>query len=107
MGYTRGEIIDFVEELGRSTSDTEFRDDTTIKKELWRIRQERVPVALSGGPGCDWRTFRDEADRFQRPATRSGPADESDYWQLPNLPLSTDWSSESGDADQDHSRFKS
>ena len=89
MGYTRGEIIDFVEELCRSTSATAFSIDT-LKKELWRIRQERVPVALSGGPGCDWRTFRDEAERFQRPATGVGPADEPSYWKLPNLPLSRD-----------------
>lgn len=67
MGYTRDEIRDYIRELVCST---EFANGPSILCELWRIRQEHVPMALSGNPGCNWRTFRDEAARFTRAASR-------------------------------------
>jgi len=88
MGYTYEEIRDYLHELrsaaelltpkmeigtppvgvypGRLSASHWTRD---LETELWRIRQERVPMALSGSAGCDWRTFRDEATRFKRGAT--------------------------------------
>jgi SpoVK/Ycf46/Vps4 family AAA+-type ATPase len=99
MGYTRDEILDFVSELRSSiflmsirlreelsesgVSGSELEQSLEkkmakeLKTELWRIRQERVPMALSGNPGCNWRTFRDEATRFKRGADRVPPVSDS------------------------------
>jgi MoxR-like ATPase len=87
MGYTYEEIQDYLselrsaeEQLARTMSGTRPTKGKLVRElrklqlardletELWRIRQERVPMALSGSPGCDWRSFRDEATRFKRGA---------------------------------------
>lgn len=93
-GYTWAEIRDFLQELWRSNTIT---DEQTLKYELWRIRQEKVPMALSGNPGCNWRTFRDETARFRRPAAglssglEDGARDPKDpeYWDEPEMPKSS------------------
>jgi hypothetical protein len=82
MGYTQGEIRDYMRTLRRSQSSS-ARDLLT---ELWRIRQERVPIALSGNPGCNWRTFRDETARLCRPAAGLEIGHDENYWKEPDLP---------------------
>jgi DNA polymerase III delta prime subunit len=117
MGYTRDEVIDYVSELRSamlmmSTSEQtklgtgaerpeldkmlKEKLEKELKTELWRIRQERVPMALSGNPGCNWRTFRDEAARFKRGADIVSKDDttkedihqgiDSKYWDDPPMP---------------------
>lgn len=102
QGYTFGEIQDFLRELaGAATSESSCE----LKLLLWRIRQEKVPLALSGNPGCDWRKFQDEATRFHRsmqsprnpgatdPTTPRHDDDSPDvthprlYWDDPPLPM--------------------
>lgn len=102
MGYTWAEIRDFQKELW---STGRIESDSDLLFELWRIRQERVPTALSGNPGCNWRTFRDEASRFTRGAadlrevtvsTETTSMDSNsdanvdegkdDYWDEPEMP---------------------
>lgn len=86
MGYTQPEIRDYMQELRRAQEKRPTNDTPQIpESELWRIRQERVPMALSGNPGCNWRTFRDEAARFKRPAIAEETQDEK-YWEEPGLP---------------------
>ncbi len=85
MGYTRDEILDYVSELWRFVTDTpRLKNTSKLETELWRIRQERVPMAMSGNPGCNWRTFRDEAARFKRSAP--GVSDDGKYWKEPKMP---------------------
>jgi hypothetical protein len=117
MGYTRDEVVDYVSELrsamrsdrgrqkqevpsaGSKKSDMDSAVKERLKKELqielWRIRQERVPMALSGNPGCNWRTFRDETARFKRGVDSAPEGDNSndnlqdtdpDYWRDPEMP---------------------
>jgi hypothetical protein len=83
MGYTHDEIRDYVHEFHRRNSATSASDD--IEVDLWRIRQERVPIALGTSPGYSWRTFQDEATRLRRPAVTE-PSDS--YWREPDLPRS-------------------
>jgi hypothetical protein len=100
-GYTWAEIRDFSQELWGSEkikakvaegNDAASRE--TLLYELWRIRQEKTPMALSGNPGCNWRSFRDETSRFRRPAAglqrdlEEGGADPDDkeYWDEPVMP---------------------
>lgn len=87
MGYTQPEIRDYMRELWRSQR-SRTAEYSIAESELWRIRQERVPMALSGNPGCNWRTFRDEAARFKRAAIESTGEnmEEPDYWREPELP---------------------
>jgi DNA polymerase III delta prime subunit len=86
MGYTQPEIRDYMQELRRAQEKRPTNVSPQIpESELWRIRQERVPMALSGNPGCNWRTFRDEAARFKRPAITEETQDEK-YWEEPGLP---------------------
>ena len=104
MGYTRDELRDYLTELRLLEPRTAKND---LHTELWRIRQERVPMALSGNPGCNWRTFRDEANRFKRGINRAEQAEDetdpeqsgnghgvgdSDYWDEPLMPVLDDLS---------------
>jgi MoxR-like ATPase len=92
MGYTRTEISGFLDDLrealrerqkpGSAPEASRFVRDVEV--EAWRIRARRVPTALSGRMGCDWRTFADEARRYARPPLRD--LDEG-YWEEPYLPV--------------------
>jgi len=85
MGYTWAEIRDFLNELWAKSS--KISSTKTLKSMLWSIRQERVPMALSGNPGCNWRTFRDEATRFKRGAAGAeGAHEDPSYWIEPEIP---------------------
>lgn len=89
MGYSPGEMSGFVQALAErgmkwSCSASEFR------KQLWRLRSENVPMALSNRAGCSWPVFADEVRRYSRPqidpeAMRE--QGEEHYWDEPQLPL--------------------
>ncbi len=97
MGYSRTEIEGFFRELcdkvedevsGKAKSPIVLANEYTLKVELWRIRAEFVPIALSGRAGSDWRSFEDEANRYHRYAPRvKFPKDTQAYWSEPALPL--------------------
>lgn len=91
MAYTRDEVIDYIIELGQYLAEDVMRHASVedgLNTLLWRFRQERVPMALSGKPGCDWRVFRDEAARFRRGATGATKGKDGDsYWKEPAMPL--------------------
>ena len=87
QGYIWAEIRDFMNELVESHELLNGKKDE-LEFELWKIRQEKVPMALSGGPGCDWRAFHDEALRLSRkPNTAPSTASFQDYWDAPALPV--------------------
>ena len=84
MGYSYSEIQDFLRELDSWLAGPHPTiDRPSLVVELWRLRQERIPTALSGGPGASWQAFADEARRYSRPQ----PPEDPDYWKEPPLPL--------------------
>lgn len=98
MGYTAAEIKDFVKEvessfeLERSGKNRNVRRgsyesaEAALAIRLWKIRQERVPTALSGRAGCNWRGFQDEAARYRREAAGVPHRGDNKYWDEPPLP---------------------
>ena len=97
MGYTYPELISFCDDVASAVgSDATDTKTPRLIIELWRLRSAKVPTALSGRPGCNWRAFRDEVERFSRP--RSEPVDDSgeerdkwiDYWAEPRLPTTSE-----------------
>lgn len=82
MGYTRDEILDYLKELEKLPMERQPPNDD----DFWRIRQERVPMALSGNPGCDWHVFRDESMRFRRPPYSESENRDKRYWIEPKMP---------------------
>lgn len=96
MGYSRTELESFFREffgtikaeLERGSLPAVLRDSHQLQIELWRIRANRVPMALSGRAGSDWRTFEDEAKRYHRCVPEVGLGTEGQlYWREPALPL--------------------
>jgi hypothetical protein len=91
MGYTQPEIDEFCSvlhyELEQSRTEgggdgALAKSNSMLEMKLWEIRATRVPTALSGRFGCNWRVFADEARRYARPPIiESAP-----YWEEPNLP---------------------
>ena len=93
MGYSGSEIEEFLLDLVHllRTGPPPVRSRAEFEIELWRMRTERVPTALSGRAGCNWRTFADEARRFVRHAgreVRTGDdrKEHEEYWKEPVLP---------------------
>jgi len=96
MGYTRTELESFFlqmwenikEETQNQKSLKVLKNCATLKIELWRMRADRVPMALSGRAGSDWRAFEDEAKRYCRYAPNYEPQENPlVYWREPNFPL--------------------
>jgi DNA polymerase III delta prime subunit len=90
MGYSPTELKSFFLDVSEmiSKSPTVLVDDHSLRVQLWRVRANRVPIALSGRAGSDWRTFQDEAERYHRYASGVEFGEETqDYWQEPSLPL--------------------
>jgi hypothetical protein len=86
QGYIWAEIRDFMNELIESLTQRTGEAEG-LDFELWQIRQEKVPMALSGGPGCDWRAFHDEAVRLSRkPNGAANTTSFRDYWDSPPMP---------------------
>jgi hypothetical protein len=86
QGYIWAEIRDFMNELVELLV-LQKKGVNELDFELWKIRQEKVPMALSGGPGCDWRAFHDEAVRLSRkPNGVANTATFPDYWDPPPMP---------------------
>lgn len=96
MGYTIRELQGFLAEVWRPIR-LQIKEDIKCSLleskealciELWRVRSRRIPIALSGRSGSDWRAFRDEAIRFHRyTAGIPGPTGFEDIWSGPDFPL--------------------
>jgi len=96
MGYSRTELESFFreffgtikEKVEKGTLPDELHDRHELQIALWRLRAYRVPMALSGRAGSDWRTFEDEAKRYHRCVPEIGLGkEEQRYWREPALPL--------------------
>ena len=97
MGYAQTELESFFFELWESIKgDVEshrlpknLTNRRALEIALWRMRADRVPIALSGRAGSDWRAFEDETKRYYRYAPNLEPKKEElpEYWREPIFPL--------------------
>ena len=98
MGYSVAELFDYLEELRGKLVGVERLGKAGLEMLLWLVRSERIPTALSGGVGCTWELFVDEARRFSRFASECDPGFDGaafyEYWKEPDMPQAGDRSND-------------
>lgn len=87
MGYSVTEVFTVFDEIISEIKTLDPVLESALHITLWKIRTNRIPVALSGAAGSNWRVFKDEATRFARYAKGiDKPLADDAYWHLPDLP---------------------